>query len=110
MSCYTTAACNTETDQIVVQALPMLVAIPGSGGKDDATSHAVGVSCGSRHTVILTKANVLWAFGWNKYGQVSSFPTYYFISYHRVHLFLQYYYFQLSGPSQYLKIRGGGGS
>ena len=76
MSCYTTAACNTETDQIVVQALPMLVAIPGSGGKDDATSHAVGVSCGSRHTVILTKANVLWAFGWNKYGQVSSFPTY----------------------------------
>jgi alpha-tubulin suppressor-like RCC1 family protein len=80
MSCYTTAACNTETDQIVVQALPMLVAIPGSGGKDDATSHAVGVSCGSRHTVILTKANVLWAFGWNKYGQVSSFPTYYFIS------------------------------
>ena len=73
MSCYTTAACNTETDQIVVQALPMLVAIPGSGGKDDATSHAVGVSCGSRHTVILTKANVLWAFGWNKYGQVSKF-------------------------------------
>ena len=73
MSCYTTAACNTETDQIVVQALPMLVAIPGSGGKEDATSHAVGVSCGSRHTVILTKANVLWAFGWNKYGQVSNF-------------------------------------
>lgn len=70
MSCYTTAACNTETDQIVVQALPMLVAIPGSGGKEDATSHAVGVSCGSRHTVILTKANVLWAFGWNKYGQL----------------------------------------
>ena len=80
MSCYTTAACNTETDQIVVQALPMLVAIPGSGGKDDATSHAVGVSCGSRHTVILTKANVLWAFGWNKYGQVSSFPSYNFFS------------------------------
>ena len=90
MSCYTTAACNTETDQIVVQALPMLVAIPGSGGKDDATSHAVGVSCGSRHTVILTKANVLWAFGWNKYGQVSSFPTYYFILYHRIHFFLQF--------------------
>ena len=106
MSCYTTAACNTETDQIVVQALPMLVAIPGSGGKDDATSHAVGVSCGSRHTVILTKANVLWAFGWNKYGQVSSFPTYYFILYHRIHFFLQFnrqvrkitvIYFQLSG-------------
>merc|ERR1712200_233404 len=49
LSCYTTAACNTETDQIVVQALPMLVTIPGSGGKDDATSHAVDVSCGSRH-------------------------------------------------------------
>ena len=50
----------------------MLVTIPGSGGKDDATSHAVDVSCGSRHTVVLTKANVLWAFGWNKYGQVSN--------------------------------------
>lgn len=68
LSCYTTAACNTETDQIVVQALPMLVAIPG--GKDDATSQAIDVSCGSRHTVVLTKANILWAFGWNKYGQL----------------------------------------
>ena len=50
----------------------MLVTIPGSGGKDDATSHAVDVSCGSRHTVVLTKANLLWAFGWNKYGQVNT--------------------------------------
>ena len=51
----------------------MLVTIPGSGGKDDATSHAVDVSCGSRHTVVLTKANLLWAFGWNKYGQVNTY-------------------------------------
>ena len=67
MSCYTTTACNTDTDLVVVQALPMLVTIPG--GKDEG-SQALDVSCGSRHTVVLTKANVLWAFGWNKYGQV----------------------------------------
>ena len=51
----------------MVQALPMLVTVPG--GKDEG-SQALDVSCGSRHTVVLTKANVLWAFGWNKYGQV----------------------------------------
>ena len=68
MSCYTTTACNIDTDMVVVQALPMLVTIPG--GKDEG-SLALDVSCGSRHTVVLTKANVLWAFGWNKYGQVS---------------------------------------
>ena len=68
LSCYTTTACNTETDQVVVQALPMLVTIPGK--TDDPSSQAVDVSCGSRHTVVLTKANMLWAFGWNKYGQV----------------------------------------
>lgn len=69
LTCYTTAACNTDTDLVVVQALPMLVTIPG--GKDEG-SQAIDVSCGSRHTVVLTKANVLWAFGWNKYGQVKS--------------------------------------
>jgi len=68
LSCYTTAACNTETDQVVVQALPMLVTIPGKN--DDPSSQAIDVSCGSRHTVVLTKANMLWAFGWNKYGQL----------------------------------------
>ena len=68
LSCYTTTACNTDTDLVVVQALPMLVTVPG--GKDEG-SQALDVSCGSRHTVVLTKANVLWAFGWNKYGQVS---------------------------------------
>jgi len=66
LSCYTTTACNTDTDLVVVQALPMLVTVPG--GKDEG-SQALDVSCGSRHTVVLTKANVLWAFGWNKYGQ-----------------------------------------
>ena len=69
MSCYTTTACNIDTDMVVVQALPMLVTVPG--GKDEG-SLALDVSCGSRHTVVLTKANILWAFGWNKYGQVSS--------------------------------------
>lgn len=73
LSCYTTAACNTETDQVVVQALPMLVTIPGKN--DDPSSQAIDVSCGSRHTVVLTKANMLWAFGWNKYGQVRKVNT-----------------------------------
>jgi hypothetical protein len=72
LTCYTTAACNNDTDLVVVQALPMLVTIPSGKSQDDA-SQAVDASCGSRHTVILTKANVLWAFGWNKYGQVGLF-------------------------------------
>ena len=50
----------------------------------------VDVSCGSRHTVCLTKVtsslcpltsnltvqgNVLWSFGWNKYGQLGTGDT-----------------------------------
>jgi alpha-tubulin suppressor-like RCC1 family protein len=47
-------------DMVVVQTLPMLVSIPGSGGSE---SGALDVGCGSRHTVVLTKDNHLWAFG-----------------------------------------------
>ena len=70
LTCYTTAACNTDTDLITVQALPMLVTIPSGRNGGEEASQAVDVSCGSRHTVVLTKANQLWSFGWNKYGQV----------------------------------------
>lgn len=71
LTCYTSAACNTDTDQVVVQALPMLVTIPNKNNDSHSEeSRAVDVSCGSRHTVVLTKGNILWAFGWNKYGQL----------------------------------------
>ena len=34
------------------------------------STRTLDVACGSRHTVILTKSNQLWTFGWNKYGQL----------------------------------------
>ena len=40
-----------------------------ANGESDHT-RAVDVACGSRHTVVLTKNNQLWSFGWNKYGQL----------------------------------------
>ena len=49
-------------DMVVVQTLPMLVSIPGSRISSSESS-ASDVSCGSRHTVVLTKDNHLWAFG-----------------------------------------------
>jgi len=69
---------------VVVQCLPMLVSLPsptshGSGlnsfGKnikstESDSTRTLDVACGSRHTVILTKSNQLWTFGWNKYGQL----------------------------------------
>lgn len=71
LTCYKTAACNSDTDLVVVQTLPMLVSIPvPRGGSGDSESGALDVGCGSRHTVVLTKDNHLWAFGWNKYGQL----------------------------------------
>ena len=53
---------------VVVQTLPMLVSIPGirSG---DSESGALDVGCGSRHTVVLTKDNHLWAFGKSLFGK-----------------------------------------
>lgn len=42
--------------------------IAGNGESDH--TRAVDVACGSRHTVVLTKNNQLWTFGWNKYGQL----------------------------------------
>ena len=71
LTCYNTAACNADTDLVVVQTLPMLVSIPAASssgvsrngtGSDDSRA-AVDVGCGSRHTVVLTKDNHLWAFG-----------------------------------------------
>ena len=62
VSCTTT--CNGDSvDLITVQSLPMLVSLPSDSRADQ-------VGCGSRHTVVLTKNYQLWAFGWNKYGQL----------------------------------------
>jgi alpha-tubulin suppressor-like RCC1 family protein len=83
---------GSQSLQVVVQTLPMLVSIPASrNGCGEGESGALDVGCGSRHTVVLTKDNNLWAFGkkylpsvflslsyllfytwtgWNKYGQL----------------------------------------
>merc|ERR1719242_1617606 len=42
--------------------------VTASGDSDH--TRVVDVACGSRHTVVLTKTNQLWTFGWNKYGQL----------------------------------------
>jgi len=85
LTCYNSTTCNADsTDLVVVQCLPMLVSLPsptshGSGlnnfGKnikstESDSTRTLDVACGSRHTVILTKSNQLWTFGWNKYGQL----------------------------------------
>jgi len=67
LNCYNSASCDTNTDYVMVQSLPMLVQIPG---KTSSESAVVDVGCGSRHTVCLTQGNNLWSFGWNKYGQL----------------------------------------
>ena len=72
LSCYTGASCDNNTDIVTVQPTPMLVSI---GGKNEADNEVVDVSCGSRHTVCLSKSNVLWSFGWNKYGQLGAGDT-----------------------------------
>jgi len=86
LTCYNSTSCNADsTDLVVVQCLPMLVSLPspnnhGSSGfsnlgknmkgSESDSTRALDVACGSRHTVVLTKSNQLWTFGWNKYGQL----------------------------------------
>lgn len=72
LSCYTGSSCDTPTDIVTLQPTPMLVSI---GGKNESECAVVDVNCGSRHTVCLTKGNVLWSFGWNKYGQLGTGDT-----------------------------------
>jgi len=70
LNCYSSPACGGDTsgtDLVMVQSLPMLVQITG---KSPEESLVTDVGCGSRHTVCLTKGGALWAFGWNKYGQL----------------------------------------
>eukprot|EP00096_Caligus_rogercresseyi_P012781 TRINITY_DN5466_c0_g1_i1.p1 TRINITY_DN5466_c0_g1~~TRINITY_DN5466_c0_g1_i1.p1 ORF type:complete len:438 (-),score=131.67 TRINITY_DN5466_c0_g1_i1:192-1505(-) len=67
-TCYGSAtSCNRETDLVVVQSTPLLVNLPTRDSEEILVKE---VSCGSRHTVILSESNELWAFGWNKYGQL----------------------------------------
>merc|ERR1719225_2171147 len=63
---------SSTSDMVTIQPSPMLVSI---GGKTEADNEVVDVSCGSRHTVCLSKSNVLWSFGWNKYGQLETGDT-----------------------------------
>jgi len=67
LNCYNAASCDNNTDLVMVQPLPMLVQITGKSPEDCLVTD---VGCGSRHTVCLTKTGGLWAFGWNKYGQL----------------------------------------
>ena len=68
-TCYNSASCNGDSsDLVTVQSLPMLVSLPSSATSGDL--HIADVGCGSRHTVVLTRNNQLWSFGWNKYGQL----------------------------------------
>jgi len=67
LNCYTGTSCDNNTDCVMVQPLPVLVSI---SGKTAAECAVTDVGCGSRHTVCLTQGNILWSFGWNKYGQL----------------------------------------
>jgi len=78
-TCYRSSCGYADTtDLITVQTLPMLVSLPASASataaaQSSATPSGVAdVDCGSRHTVVLTQGQPeqLWAFGWNKYGQL----------------------------------------
>jgi len=77
VTCYrSSCSYGDTTDLITVQSLPMLVSLPSAsnGSKDPAAAESgvADVDCGSRHTVVLTRGvpEQLWAFGWNKYGQL----------------------------------------
>lgn len=77
VTCYrSSCGYGDTTDLITVQSLPMLVSIPSasvaSSTDPSAASGVADVDCGSRHTVVLTRGSPqqLWAFGWNKYGQL----------------------------------------
>ncbi|ELR56810.1 RCC1 domain-containing protein 1, partial [Bos mutus] len=53
---------------IAVQPFPALLDLsPGS--------EAVKVSCGSRHTAVLTRTGELYTWGWGKYGQLGHKDT-----------------------------------
>ncbi|KAM6181369.1 RCC1 domain-containing protein 1 isoform 1-T1 [Erethizon dorsatum] len=48
---------------IAVQPFPALLDLP-------LGSEAVGASCGSRHTAVVTRTGELYTWGWGKYGQL----------------------------------------
>ncbi|CAM1306969.1 RCCD1 (predicted) [Pycnogonum litorale] len=54
----------TEDNRILIVSTPTLV----SSIPDDV--NIVKMSCGTRHTVALSEDGFLWAWGWNKYGQL----------------------------------------
>ncbi|NWT06786.1 RCCD1 protein, partial [Mionectes macconnelli] len=52
-----------DTPFISIQAFPALLDLP----QDLEVS---GVSCGSRHTAVVTRGGELYTWGWGKYGQL----------------------------------------
>ncbi|KFO34620.1 RCC1 domain-containing protein 1 [Fukomys damarensis] len=53
---------------ITIQPFPALLDLP-------LGSEAVGASCGSRHTAVVTRTGELYTWGWGKYGQLGHKDT-----------------------------------
>ncbi|KAM9312655.1 RCC1 domain-containing protein 1 [Gastrophryne carolinensis] len=54
---------DTDTEYIAIQAFPALIDLPQE-------SEASRISCGSRHTAVVTCAGQLYTWGWGRYGQL----------------------------------------
>ncbi|NXF59541.1 RCCD1 protein, partial [Ciccaba nigrolineata] len=48
---------------VSIQAFPALLDLPQE-------QEVSGVSCGSRHTAVVTRGGELYTWGWGKYGQL----------------------------------------
>ncbi|KAM4749021.1 RCC1 domain-containing protein 1 [Rhinophrynus dorsalis] len=59
---------DETTDFITIQAFPALIDLPQE-------SEASKVSCGSRHTAVVTRSGELYTWGWGKYGQLGHGDT-----------------------------------
>ncbi|MEE6503437.1 hypothetical protein FKM82_004825 [Ascaphus truei] len=53
---------------ITIQAFPALIDLPDE-------LEAAKISCGSRHTAVVTRAGDLYTWGWGKYGQLGHGDT-----------------------------------
>ncbi|KAM4677701.1 RCC1 domain-containing protein 1 [Discoglossus pictus] len=60
---------NAETSEfITIQAFPALIDLPEE-------TEAAKISCGSRHTAVVTRSGELYTWGWGKYGQLGHRDT-----------------------------------
>lgn len=73
-----TGGANCPQRPLMNQAESLLVAtpvqesrsLPSLVGGALENRHVTGVSCGAAHTVATTEEGIVYAFGWNEYGQV----------------------------------------